>query len=80
MDVDNLGRKKMCFWTMMSQGSSVGIAITQRDGRLKNRSLMTVTGKRDLSLFNNVQTSSDAHPTSYAMCTAGSFPGGKAAG
>jgi hypothetical protein len=56
---------------MRSHGSSVGIATTQRDGRQKNRNLIAGTGNRDLSLFNNVQTSCEAHPASYAMVTAG---------
>jgi hypothetical protein len=32
---------------------------------------------RMISLLQIVQTGSEVHPTSYPMCTRGSFPGGK---
>jgi hypothetical protein len=37
-------------------------------------------GTGNFSLHHRVQTGSGAHPSSYAMCTRGSFPGSKAAG
>jgi hypothetical protein len=38
------------------------------------------TAVQDFSLFHSVQTGSGAHPASYPMGSAGSFPGHKAAG
>jgi hypothetical protein len=35
---------------------------------------------QEFSLLQIVQTVSEVHPTSYAMGTGGSFPGGKAVG
>jgi hypothetical protein len=39
-----------------------------------------LTGPRDFSLLNSVQTDSGAHPASYTTGTEGSFPVSKAAG
>jgi hypothetical protein len=59
----------------MSWYSSVGIITGYR---MDSRS--SIPGRAtDFSLFHSVQTGSCAHPASYSMGTACSFPGVKAA-
>jgi hypothetical protein len=61
-----------------SLDGSVGIATGFRlDDR---RSEVGSWQSQEFSLCHVVQTGSGAHPTSYSMGTAGSFPGGRVAG
>jgi hypothetical protein len=62
-----------------SRDSSVGIALGYglygRGSRVR-----FPAGAGNFSLHHHVQNGSGAHPSSYAMGTRGSLPGGKAAG
>jgi hypothetical protein len=62
-----------------SRDSTVGIMI---GCGLDNRMIGVrfPAGAGNFSLHHRVQTGSGAHPASYQMGTAGSFPGHKAAG
>jgi hypothetical protein len=61
-----------------SWDSAVGIAPGYG---LDNRGVaVRITVKSRFSLLHVVQTGCGAHPASYRMGTASSFPGGKAAG
>jgi hypothetical protein len=62
----------------MSRDSSVDIGAGYGlDNRMVG--IRFPTGAGNFSLHHRVQTGSGAHPASYPLDTAGSFPGGKAA-
>jgi hypothetical protein len=63
------------FSSPLSRDSSVGIALDDRDSRVR-----FPAGAGNFSLHHRVHNGSGAHPGSYLMGTRGFFPGGKAAG
>jgi hypothetical protein len=73
---NNMFEDPACILWRWSRDNSFDTLSRLRSGRPGNRRSILSEG-RECSLLHNVETGSGAHPTSYVVCTGGSFPGAR---